>query len=430
MMATSHVTSGPPRLDLATEAILDPTVLAGGQPYDPAAPVRQIFLTGATGFLGAYLLHGLLQATAATIHCLVRANDAAAAMVRLQTKLAANQLWEERFRERIIPVVGDLALPALGLSTAQFAELAATIEVIYHNGAVVNFIVPYHALRAANVEGTKSVMRLASQGRHKALHYVSTVFVFGPRRGEATVRTIAEAEPLSTDDELVIGYFQSKWVAEQLLNQAREQGLPVTIYRPGVIMGDSHSGRWDNHDDFLCRLIKGCIQLGRWPAVEAEIPVAPVDLVAQAIIQLAQQASATQPVYHLITAQGLGLAALGEWVQECGYPLAALPLRVWQQELRAVARSTQDNALALLLPLLVKRLSATSPLTLPELFLAERAPRFVNEQTRADLGPTGLALQAITATQVTRYLADFVKQQFLPAPQQLAAGAVEERRTQ
>lgn len=428
MTTAANVASGPPRLDLTTEAILDPTVLAGGQPYDPARPVRQIFLSGATGFLGAYLLHRLLQATTATIYCLVRAADAPAALARLQTKLAANQLWEEQFRERIIPIVGDLALPDFGLSAAQFADLATTVDAIYHNGAVVNFILPYHALRAANVEGTKSVMRLASQARYKALHYVSTVFVFGPRRGEATVRTIDETEPLSADDELVIGYFQSKWVAEQLLAQAREQGLPVTIYRPGVIMGDSRSGRWDNHDDFLCRLIKGCIQFGCWPAVEAAIPVAPVDLVAQAIVQLAPQ-QAAPPVYHLITAQGLALAALGQWVQEFGYPLTELPLRVWQQELRTAARSTQDNALALLLPLLVKRLSAASPLTLPELFLAEHAPRFVNGQTRTALGATGLALQAITAAQVTRYLADFVQQQFLPNPHPLIAGADEERKT-
>lgn len=430
MIAAPNVVSGPPRLDLTTEAILDPTLLAGGQPYDPAAPVRQIFLTGATGFLGAYLLHSLLQATTATIHCLVRAADAPAALERLATKLAANQLWEEHFRARLIPVVGDLALPDFGLSAAQFAHLATTIDVIYHNGAVVNFILPYHALRAANVDGTKGVIRLASQGRNKAIHYVSTVFVFGPRRGETTVRAIDEREPLSADDELVIGYFQSKWVAEQLLAQARAHGLPVTIYRPGVIMGDSHSGRWDNHDDFLCRLIKGCIQLGRWPAVDAEIPVAPVDLVAQAIVQLAQQASSGPAVYHLITAQGLALTALGEWVQTFGYPLTALPLPVWQQELRTAARSTQDNALALLLPLLVKRLSAASPLTLPELFLAARAPRFINEQTRAALGATGLALQTVTAANVTRYLADFVRQQFLPQPQPLVAGDDEERRAQ
>ncbi len=409
--------STPPVLDLVAEACLDPALEISATQADPVptAAATHILLTGATGFLGAYLLHALLQQRSATIYCLVRAADAPSGLARIQAKLAANALWEERFRSRIVPVIGDLAQPNLGLTQAHFDELATQIEVIYHNGALVNFILPYRALRAANVAGTQEVIRLAVQGQRKAIHYVSTVFVFGPRAA-TPVRTVSETEPLSAEDELVIGYFQSKWVAEQLLAQARARGVPITIYRPGVIVGESRHGRWDNHDDFLCRLIKGCIQLGCWPAVNADLPVAPVDLVAQAIVHLAQQPASASQIYHLVTTASLGMAQLGGWLQDFGYPLTALPLPLWQQTLRQAARTPQDNALALLLPLLVKRLSAASPLTLPELFLAERAPRFVNAQTRAALATSGLDFTAITAAQVTRYLHDFVAQGFLASP--------------
>jgi len=158
-------------------------------------------LTGATGLLGTFLLHDLLRQTASTVHCLVRAPDAATGMERLRQSLDAYALWDNDFGRRIVPVLGDLAQPLLGLNRRQFDELASRLDVIYHNGAFVNFIHPYKTLEAANVLGTQEVLRLASCGRIKTVHYVSTISVFDGA-GRDGQRIIGEDECLDHGGQL------------------------------------------------------------------------------------------------------------------------------------------------------------------------------------------------------------------------------------
>ena len=157
---------------------LDPTILFDAPRMSHWLAPRALFLTGATGFLGAYLLDELLRQTDATIYCLVRAADQTQGAQRLQTHLQSYGLWQDDWAARCIPLCGDLAQPRLGLGEAQFALLGDTIDVIYHNGAWVNALYPYERLRAANVLGTQEVIRLAALGHPKPLHYISTLAIF------------------------------------------------------------------------------------------------------------------------------------------------------------------------------------------------------------------------------------------------------------
>src|SRR6202008_4395557 len=108
---------------------------------------------------------------------LVRAPDRASARARVERSLASYGLWDESFRDRIAPLPGDLARPAPGRDPARIPGLAERVEVVYHNGARLNFVQPYAALRSANVGGTAEVLRFAARGRVKPLHYVSTASV-------------------------------------------------------------------------------------------------------------------------------------------------------------------------------------------------------------------------------------------------------------
>jgi acyl carrier protein len=140
-------------LTLKTEAILPPEIspseaqaLEMGQVSHP----KHILLTGATGFLGAFLLKELLQQTEAHIYCLVRAANRSEGLSRLQTTLEKYQLWHPAFNHsRIIPILGDLAQPLLGLAPQEFARLAAQIDTIYHNGADVNFFKSYQPAQSS-----------------------------------------------------------------------------------------------------------------------------------------------------------------------------------------------------------------------------------------------------------------------------------------
>jgi len=414
------------RVDLQQEAVLDPLIhvnpTTNGGGHAPG-PVKAIFLTGATGFLGVHLLAELLQQTQADIYCLVRATDQAAGRERIQHKLATNALWNKADQARIIPVVGDLAQPLLGLAQHDFDHLAEVIDVIYHNGAVVSFIQPYRALKGPNVDGTQQILRLATQSKVKPLHYVSTVFVFGARK-HFDGRVIREDEALDEHDEPLLGYFQSKWVAEKLVTLARDQGLPVFIYRPGVIIGASQTGTWDNPDDFICRLIKGCIQLGMWPTVKAEWYLTPVDYVSKAIVHLAQQTAPQQKVFHLVNPHALQLSELFDGVQAFGYPVEPAALPVWQAKLLALGMKPQENALGGLTPLLAKRRASAEQVSLPELFDHGQAPKFDCANTlKAFTDPT-LACPPIDRQQLSTYLAYFIQSGFLAAPPQQPALAV------
>ncbi|MFM5892271.1 MAG: SDR family oxidoreductase, partial [Dolichospermum sp.] len=156
--------------DLAEELILDPSIQFINPLSENFLEPKSIFLTGATGFLGAYLLSELLHKTTADIYCLTRCINREDGKNRLQKDLEFYLLWEETFSDRIIPVVGDLSQPLLGLSEEDFKKLAKTIDIIYHNGAYVNSARPYSSLKPANVLGTQEVIRLASILQTKPIH--------------------------------------------------------------------------------------------------------------------------------------------------------------------------------------------------------------------------------------------------------------------
>lgn len=163
-----------------------------------------------------------------------------------------HRVWKDSYDTRIIPVLGDLSRPLLGMPESEFLKLAETADLIIHNGAVVHWLLPYENSKPANVSGTVEVFRLAAAVKLKPVHYVSTTSVFDNSH---------YSSGLLDEDEVIAhypesgGYGQSKWVSERVAELARERGIPISIYRPGYISGDETNGIWTT-DDFLCRVIK------------------------------------------------------------------------------------------------------------------------------------------------------------------------------
>lgn len=318
-------------LDLEVEATLEPTIKPSTS-FEPPIKLQSVFLTGATGFLGIYLLYELLTQTTADIYCLVRAANVEAAQKKLQKKLEAYSIWNETFSHRIKPINGDLSKPLLGIPETEFKQLANEIQVIYHNGALVNHIYPYSVLKASNVLGTLEVLRLATQSQTKPVHFISTT-------GVAVSKSYQKEDILRESDfpegsELVGGgYVQSKWVAEKLVRRASERGLPVCIYRPTRIFGHSQTGFF-NTQDFLILLLKGCIQLGKIPPLEgSEENIMPVDYVSRAIVHLSQQTELLGKTFHLVNPGNNPLKELFNWVNSLGYSLEQVSYTQWRTEL-------------------------------------------------------------------------------------------------
>ncbi len=342
-------------VDLQAEAILDDSIHASSL-LKPIAMPTNILLTGATGYLGAFLLHELLQKTQANIYCLVRAANIKECQQKIQKNLERYLLEHKDYTARIIPIIGDLAQPLFGLSASDFSDLADTIDVIYHNGAYVNLVYPYSALKATNVLGTQEVLRLASQTKLKPVHYVSTVSVFESDR-YAAMKGIKEDDQVENGDGLYDGYAQSKWVAEKLLHIAYARGIPFTMYRPGMIAGHSKTGA-SNITDINCRLMKAFVDLGTAPDIELPIDMTAADYVSGAIVHLSMQESSIGKTFHLVSPQGVPVNRLVNEINMIGYPIAQIPFELWKTQL--IAKSATDNSLSVLLPLVTENVPGTN----------------------------------------------------------------------
>jgi myxalamid-type nonribosomal peptide synthetase MxaA len=403
-------------VDLQAEATLGLDICPEVWPGELGTEPANILLTGATGFLGTYLLAELLQRTSADIYCLVRAATANEGARKLQRILEEASLWQSAFVSRIKPVPGDLAQPLLGLSEQAFAALAQTVDAIYHNGALVNMVYSYQEMKATNVLGTQEIVRLAASHKIKPLHYVSTLNVF-PHKGETRVQHVREQESIDEYQEYVRGgYAQSKWVAEKIVMIARSRGLPVVIYRPGRITGHSLSGAW-SAEDVLCRMIKGCIQLGKSPVFAAEdvLELTPVDYVSRAIVALSQRKASLGQAFHLYSAVGAKINDVVNWINTFGYPLQQVEYDEWLEELARAAGTGAINELFPFLSLFPQPSQGRQP--------AGQAPMVVydDRNTLAALARTPVACPPSDATLLHTYLSYMVRSAFLPAPAQDAA---------
>jgi len=396
---------------LQAEAHLDPIIQPpAGVEISSAAPQR-LLLTGATGFLGAFLLHELLQQTKATIYCLVRAQTAAEGHQKLQHALRRYLPGLEFPSSRIVLLAGDLSRQRLGLSESTFQELASSLDSIYHCGASVNLVYPYSALHAANVLGTQEILKLASQVKLKPVHYISTLDVFESLVA-ADVTTIQESDSIAQGPGIAGGYAQSKWVAEQLVTQAQSRGLPVYIYRPGLVTGHSQTGI-ANSEDLVCRWIKGLIQLKRVPLLDLSIDMSPVDYVSRAIAYLSLQPQSYGKTFHLVNPQPL---ALGNFVQELnrfGYPLQKISYPQWQAVLKQ-----ETNALSPLAAVLTEKMMEQS-LTRLEIWLSGNQI-FDCSNTLQGLAGSGITCPAVDDRLLGTYLNYLIRSSFLDTPQAYA----------
>jgi thioester reductase-like protein len=394
------------KLDLKTEAVLEPAIQFHNPLSKNVAEPKAIFLTGATGFLGAYLLNELLHKTTADLYCLVRCNHFDDGQQRLQSHLQFYSLWKETFRSRIIPVVGDLSKRRFGLSEAQFSELAGQIDIIYHNGAQISFIRPYSALKTINVLGTIEILRLAGLIQTKPVQFISTLAVFLSKTYAPTDQILETDVPEFTPN-MKGGYKQSKLVAEKLVMAAQERGLPANIYRPVRIMGDANTGVIGNLSDSLCSLIKGCIQIGKFPTLDIPITVVPVDYVSQAVIHLSLQEKSLGKAFHLFNPHLISWQTLFNKVRSLGYSLEKVSYDDWLAELKNKASQQPEDKLYPFLLLFLRS---------PNNLMAKK-PLFDAQRTFEELASASIICPKIDTELLPTYLGYFQKIGYIPPPQ-------------
>lgn len=265
----------------------------------------EILLTGSTGFLGIHVLDELLQQTEANITCLIRGENKTDALQRIIHTAHFYGIQMNPLTNRISIVIGDITAPQLGLSSSDWNELSHTTTDIYHCAADVNMVKSYEALKPTNIYGTKEIARLASTATQKRLYYASTLSVFAGTDQNSGV--CQENDTLDKTQYVYGGYAQSKWMAEYHLQHS---SLDVTLFRLGLITGNSHQPRFPVHD-YLSMVVKGLQKIGSVPKGDwdsIQLDATPVDYAAKALVYLSLHAQAS--CYHLVNTSGFSLAMI------------------------------------------------------------------------------------------------------------------------
>jgi thioester reductase-like protein len=296
-----------------------------------------VFLTGATGFAGAFVLHELLNSNVA-VYCLVRASDAEHAMTRLLETLGNYGLLNPDHERLLTPVVGDLAQPFFGMREDDFNELAEQVDAICHSAALVDWMLPLEDYLGPNVVSTHEVLRLASRGRGKAVHFLSTTSTLPKYLGYEVPVDAAE-----------YGYMTSKWMAEQMVAAARWRGALASVYRLPFIAASSTTGHFRlDKGDFLHNFIAGCIEMGCFPSLDFSLKcMLPVDYLAKVIAQvIMRDPERIGRDYDFINQDAPSFNRFVHLIRSAGCRVETVPFGEWQTKALQYAKSHRKSSLA------------------------------------------------------------------------------------
>ncbi|MEO9140087.1 MAG: SDR family oxidoreductase, partial [Jatrophihabitans sp.] len=260
------------------------------------------FVTGATGFIGRFLLAELLDHREGTIYCLCRSSSLSK-LDELKVRLGDDE-------DRIVPVVGDLARDRLGVEADEVEKLAGHIEHFFHLAAIYDLTADADSQRVANVEGTRNAVHLAEALHAEHFHLASSIAVAGLYKGVFTEDMFSEAQNVEHNP-----YYQTKHEAEGVVR--KESSVPWRVYRPGAVVGHSETGEIDKIDGpyyffkAIQRLRGVTPSWMRGVGIEGgEINIVPVDYVVKAMDHLAHLPDLDGRAFHLTDPEPLTVGGL------------------------------------------------------------------------------------------------------------------------
>ena len=262
---------------------------------------RVLFLSGSTGVLGRELVKEILKTTNDKIYLLIRRKYIHSHWDRAR-KILAEQGLEIYLGTRVQVFEGDVTLPGFGLKDYELARLKKEVTDFFHVAALTTLNAPEQDCQRVNVEGTKTALEIAWQlrddGMLKRFVYFSTAFVSGSLQTYC-----AKEDELTSTPGFANFYESSKYQAETLIRQAMAKGLPVTILRPSIVVGDSETGEVGEFNviyPFIKMFAHGIIK--RLPTKpENAFNIVPIDFVIKASVYISGKEESIGKTYHLVT---------------------------------------------------------------------------------------------------------------------------------
>ncbi|WP_109506264.1 SDR family oxidoreductase [Nocardioides speluncae] len=247
------------------------------------------FVTGATGFIGRFLVSELVERREGEIFVLVRAGS----MERLDR-------LRKRWGDRVTPVVGDLSEPALGVDPAWVAANAGAIDHFFHLAAVYDMTADDATNDLMNVAGTRNALDLAAALDAGCFHQVSSVAASGDFHGRFDETMFDEGQRLPSP------YHRTKFESERIVRE--ESQVPWRVYRPAIVVGHSETGAMDKIDGpyYVFPLLKRFRDLmpSALPMLGPDLGdtnIVPVDYVAAAMVHLAHLPDQDGKAFHLVS---------------------------------------------------------------------------------------------------------------------------------
>jgi thioester reductase-like protein len=355
--------------------------------------VSHYFLSGGTGVVGSAIANQLLEKPANRITLLIRAESDAHLASRLSELF---RFWEREpgaTRERLTALRGDTSLPQFGLPPDVFEQLCQQCTHIIHCAALVRMNLPLEDARRSSVGAAENVVRLAecarAHGVLQKVEFLSTVGVGGRRSGRLPERILHETRTFHNT------YEHAKAEAETYVAERIAEGLPVTLHRPSMVVGDSVTGRVMRFQIFyhLVEFLTGTRTLGMFPRFgHTRLDLVPVDYVAAAVVWSSGQAATAGRVLHLCSGPegsipiGELQAAVRAACRAAGRtlpPVIALPIAAFRGAVRVIGTLSPPG---------LTRAIATLPIFLD--YLAEDQS-FENQATRRLLGDHGIVLPPV-----------------------------------
>ena len=286
------------------------STIAEESPAGPVSPsdFREVLLTGATGFVGRFLLRELLRRNDRLIvHCLVRAASVEHGFARIRAALEHAEIWDEAYEPRIRIATGDICEARFGLSEADFDDLCRRVDAVYHLAANLSLVSSYASMREVNASSLRNVLALCLRTRLKHVFYASTMAVFPEyfcnfsnefSRGriehhmQPDLATMKRLLPLG-----LVGYPWSKVVAEQVLLFANAAGMPMAIFRLPQT-GMSSTG-FTQGSGVALRLYLAAIQLEMAPVgFSIQSNAEPVDSLSEICTAISMNPERRFTIYH------------------------------------------------------------------------------------------------------------------------------------